>query len=141
MSTMDDQVETICERLFAEAQKPSEPSASTFREHCSLSDVQQRVRILTQREADVFVLLHAVEGNQAIARSLHITERTVRAHLASIHEKFRTSSRVQLTVLSLFLHHRTTSAATSKDCRSRQWTAPFGGDSVVPPGAAMRTTA
>lgn len=97
--------EPICRQLLVEAPE-AEPSAnSTSQGQCTVADVHLRVDELTNRETEVFGLLHTVEGNEAIAVNLNITERTVRAHMAKIHDKFQTRSRLELTLLSFVCHH------------------------------------
>ena len=53
-------------------------------------------QVLTQREAQVAQQAALGESNQAIAHTLGITERTVRAHLSSAFEKLGVSDRLML---------------------------------------------
>ncbi|MFE5492208.1 LuxR C-terminal-related transcriptional regulator [Streptomyces virginiae] len=59
-----------------------------------------RVDRLTSREREVFALLSEGVSNQALADSLYVSERTVRAHISSISEKLRLDSRMQLCLAS-----------------------------------------
>lgn len=92
----------ICQQLLAVWGSTHGPSIYADRDHRVL---RRRMSELTNREREVFALLHTTEGNRAVAKSLHITERTVRAHVVSIHEKLRTESRLQLALLSFMIHH------------------------------------
>lgn len=51
---------------------------------------------LTQREREIALLAANGASNQAIARECKISERTVKAHLSSVFEKFNITDRLQL---------------------------------------------
>jgi two-component system, NarL family, nitrate/nitrite response regulator NarL len=51
---------------------------------------------LSEREAEVARLVAAGRSNKEVARELEITERTVKAHLSSIFDKFGVRDRLQL---------------------------------------------
>ena len=53
------------------------------------------VRSLSRREGQIAELLATGASNKEIGERLHISERTVKNHLASIFEKIGVSSRVQ----------------------------------------------
>lgn len=55
-----------------------------------------RVGALSEREMQVFSLLGAGLSNRGIASRLHVTERTVKAHVASILAKLEVESRLQV---------------------------------------------
>ncbi|MCX5581950.1 LuxR C-terminal-related transcriptional regulator [Streptomyces erythrochromogenes] len=59
-----------------------------------------RVDLLTSREREVFALLSQGVSNQALADSLYVSERTVRAHISNISEKLELDSRLQLCLAS-----------------------------------------
>ncbi|CAM5600084.1 helix-turn-helix domain-containing protein [Streptomyces avidinii] len=59
-----------------------------------------RVDRLTSREREVFALLSQGVSNQALADSLYVSERTVRAHISNISEKLELDSRLQLCLAS-----------------------------------------
>ncbi|MGK5630042.1 LuxR C-terminal-related transcriptional regulator [Streptomyces sp. URMC 123] len=59
---------------------------------------------LTDREREVLLLVGAALPNRVIARRLGITERTVKAHVASIVEKLGVASRLEV-ALVVNLHH------------------------------------
>jgi DNA-binding NarL/FixJ family response regulator len=66
----------------------------------SATRARQRVATLTDRERDVLALLGAGHSNAEIARTLHIVEGTVKAHVSSILDKVGARNRVQAAVLS-----------------------------------------
>ncbi|MGV9884733.1 response regulator transcription factor [Streptomyces sp. NPDC003006] len=55
-----------------------------------------RVGTLSERETQVFGLLGAGHSNRGIAARLHVTERTVKAHVAAILAKLEVESRLQV---------------------------------------------
>ncbi|MGW7077325.1 helix-turn-helix domain-containing protein [Streptomyces sp. NPDC054866] len=55
-----------------------------------------RVGELSEREMQVFVLLAAGLSNRSISVHLHVTERTVKAHVAGILAKLEVESRLQV---------------------------------------------
>lgn len=54
--------------------------------------------VLTNREIEVLGLLASGQGNKAIARRLHISEHTVKFHIASIFSKLEVSSRTEAVI-------------------------------------------
>lgn len=60
----------------------------------------RRVSRLSPREHDVFVLLALAESNHEMADRLHVTERTVRAHLNQILAKLDVPSRLAASLAS-----------------------------------------
>jgi two-component system, NarL family, nitrate/nitrite response regulator NarL len=67
--------------------------------HNSSDNVAKALSLLTTREKQV--ALEAAEGssNKEIARSLDITERTVKAHISAILEKLKIKDRLQLALV------------------------------------------
>lgn len=59
-----------------------------------------RVGELSEREKQVFALLGTGLSNRAIAVRLYVTERTVKAHVASILGKLEVESRLQVGLVS-----------------------------------------
>ncbi|MGW7101541.1 helix-turn-helix domain-containing protein [Streptomyces sp. NPDC054838] len=59
---------------------------------------------LTPREREVLSRLALCDTNRAIARSLHITERTAKAHLSRIMAKLGTGSRTESAIVALRYH-------------------------------------
>ncbi len=54
------------------------------------------IKTLTNRELDVAKMIRTGESNKKIASKLHISERTVKAHLTSIFKKLNISDRLHL---------------------------------------------
>ena len=54
---------------------------------------------LTKREYEIAMLIGQGESNKGIARQLHITERTVKAHLTEIFRKLDVSDRLKLALI------------------------------------------
>ncbi|MGW2641621.1 response regulator transcription factor [Streptomyces sp. NPDC001348] len=60
----------------------------------------QRLDRLTPRESEVFSMMAEGLSNEDLANRLHLTERTVRAHLAAITEKLELHSRLSVCLAS-----------------------------------------
>jgi DNA-binding NarL/FixJ family response regulator len=58
------------------------------------------VTLLSNREYEVFILLANGSGNREMAKRLSVSERTVKAHLASIMTKLNVNSRLQAGLIS-----------------------------------------
>jgi len=58
--------------------------------------------MLSPREREVFLLLPRGMSNRDLAETLNITERTVKAHLASIVDKLGVTSRLQAGLVAWF---------------------------------------
>ncbi len=67
-------------------------------------EVLKTISILTQREIEVIELVYNGEDNIAISKKLHITTRTVKAHLSAIFRKLNVQDRFQLVVFLKDLH-------------------------------------
>ncbi|BAZ65459.1 MAG: response regulator transcription factor [Pelatocladus maniniholoensis HA4357-MV3] len=61
------------------------------------------VQTLTPREIEVLVLLGSALGNKQIAKSLHISEHTVKFHLSSIFQKLGVSTRTEAVTVGVRL--------------------------------------
>lgn len=59
-----------------------------------------RVGRLTPREQETFLLLAEGLSNEAMAQRLHVSERTVRAHLAAVMGKLELGSRLTVCLAS-----------------------------------------
>lgn len=59
---------------------------------------------LTDREKEVFLLLGTGLGNRRLATELHISERTVKAHISRIVDKLGHETRLQSAVLAVLVH-------------------------------------
>ena len=58
---------------------------------------------LTMREREVFWMLAEGSSNEQMARSLFVTERTVRAHISSVMTKLQLNTRLQA-CLAAYVH-------------------------------------
>lgn len=56
----------------------------------------EKLSTLSKREKDVASMIHIGESNKAIASTLNISERTVKAHLTSIYKKLNVKDRLHL---------------------------------------------
>lgn len=65
----------------------------------SATQARKRLATLTDRERDVLTLLGAGCSNAEIARTLHIVEGTVKAHVSAILDKLDARNRVQAAIL------------------------------------------
>jgi DNA-binding CsgD family transcriptional regulator len=80
------------------------PLAQPFRSHEQDPGILTglwRLDRLSPRELDVFTLPRNGPSNHEISTCLSISERTVKAHLASIMEKLTVTSRLQVSMLAL----------------------------------------
>jgi DNA-binding CsgD family transcriptional regulator len=80
------------QRLVEHAQECTAPVPSASREALQAAG-------LTRREADVALLVGHGATNAEIARSLHLTQTTVKTHLTRIYGKLAVSSRTQLAIV------------------------------------------
>jgi DNA-binding NarL/FixJ family response regulator len=65
--------------------------------------LENPVQTLTPREIEVLVLLGSGLGNKQIAKSLHISEHTVKFHLSSIFQKLGVSTRTEAVAVGVRL--------------------------------------
>src|SRR5882724_5314903 len=80
------------------------PTAWRIRGELTNGDVfgaLDRVNRLSPRELDVFLLLRDGPSNRELSAALTISERTAKAHVASILDKLAVSSRLQACLLAL----------------------------------------
>ncbi|MEA5598424.1 response regulator transcription factor [Rivularia sp. UHCC 0363] len=85
---------------------PPEVNSAFFRRFQADSDSIARKKHqlhLTQREQEVLELLAKGDSNEEIAKQLYVTVATVKAHLTSIFEKFKVTSRTQAIVTAIKL--------------------------------------
>lgn len=77
---------------------------ASFTTECGVQDaateaLRKNLRRLTAREFEVARLVHQSANNKVIARTLNISERTVKAHLSAIFKKLNVGNRVRLALL------------------------------------------
>lgn len=78
----------------------SAPGSAQLTEPPHWFHATRRVRLLTPRELELFLLLVHGESNHQLAARLVVSERTIRAHLASIARKLDIDSRLALSLCS-----------------------------------------
>jgi two-component system, NarL family, nitrate/nitrite response regulator NarL len=75
-----------------------------------LSAAKQRNDALTERELTIVGEITTGSSNAQIAERLHISEHTVKRHLANIYAKMNVSSRLELAMVAASQVHRTAAA-------------------------------
>jgi len=100
----------LCEAINTVMQSqiylPPEVTSGFFRRFQADSDhIHQKKHQLhlTEREQEVLVLLTQGNSNEEIAKHLYVTVATVKAHLTSIFEKLKVTSRTQAVVTAIKL--------------------------------------
>ena len=72
-------------RRYAQAARPAVPKKP-----------DERLRLLTQRERDIVMLIVSGASNKEVGEALNISERTVKGHLSNIFQKLDVSDRLKL---------------------------------------------
>lgn len=84
------------EKLLAAVQRALAQDAATFRQDARQRELQRQFDLLTAREREVLALVITGKLNKIIASELGAAEGTIKAHRASIMEKFQVHSPVEL---------------------------------------------
>jgi DNA-binding CsgD family transcriptional regulator len=94
------------------------------REKSVVSWLKDRAARLTPRELDVFVRMAVGPSNSNLARSLVVSENTIRVHLQNIRSKFGGASRDEVIVWAVLWNEL--------DCRERLLSEPRDGATILP---------
>jgi two-component system response regulator DegU len=86
----------VIQNLFEDVESPGE-SASGHGRH------RRTEYNLTQREHDILALLAEGRSNRSIAQHLYLSEKTVKAHLASVFRKLGVTNRTQAAMMAVQL--------------------------------------
>jgi FixJ family two-component response regulator len=84
------------DRLLTAVQRALARDAATFRQDARRRELQRQFDLLTPREREVLALVITGKLNKEIAGELGAAEGTIKAHRASIMEKFQVHSPVEL---------------------------------------------
>ena len=84
------------EKLLAAVQRALAQDAATFGQDVRRRELQRQFDLLTPREREVLALVVSGKLNKEIAGELGAAEGTIKAHRASIMEKFQVHSPVEL---------------------------------------------
>lgn len=84
------------ERLLTAVERALAQNAATFGQDARRRDLQRQFDLLTPREREVLALVITGKLNKEIAGQLGAAEGTIKAHRASIMEKFQVHSPVEL---------------------------------------------
>ena len=84
------------EKLLAAVQRALAQDAATFGQDARRRELQRQFDLLTPREREVLALVITGKLNKEIAAELGAAEGTIKAHRASIMEKFQVHSPVEL---------------------------------------------
>jgi FixJ family two-component response regulator len=84
------------EKLLAAVQRALAQDATTFGLHTRRRELQRQFDLLTPRQREVLALVVTGKLNKEIADKLGAAEGTIKAHRASIMEKFQVHSPVEL---------------------------------------------
>ncbi len=86
--------------LIAAIQRAMAKDAQDRGNEARIAEIQQRVKLLTARETEVFALVVTGMLNKQIASALGVVEKTVKVHRARVMEKMRAGSVAELVRLA-----------------------------------------
>jgi len=97
----DTQAEALCQAIKAAAAGQVQLTPKAAARLMQAVSARQSPEALTQRETEVLQLLARGQSNKQIARNLHNTEQTIKAHVRSILSKLGVQSRTQATLYAI----------------------------------------
>ena len=97
----DTQAEALCQAIKAAAAGQVQLTPKAAARLMQAVSARQSPEALTQRETEVLQLLARGQSNKEIARNLHNTEQTIKAHVRSILSKLGVQSRTQATLYAI----------------------------------------
>jgi FixJ family two-component response regulator len=86
--------------LIAAIQRAMAKDAQDRGSEARIAEIQQRIKLLTARETEVFALVVTGMLNKQIASALGVVEKTVKVHRARVMEKMRAGSVAELVRLA-----------------------------------------
>ncbi len=97
----DTQAEVLCQAIKAAAAGQVQLTPKAAARLMQAVSAPVSTEELTERETEVLRLLAQGQSNKQIARSLHITEKTVKTHVSNILGKLGVQSRTQATLYAV----------------------------------------
>ena len=97
----DTQADALCQAIKAAAAGQVQLTPKAAARLMQVVSAPESPEALTERETEVLRLLAQGQSNKQIARSLHITEKTVKTHVSNILSKLGVQSRTQATLYAV----------------------------------------
>lgn len=97
----DTQADALCQAIKAAAAGQVQLTPKAAARLMQAVSAPESPEALTERETEVLRLLAQGQSNKEIARSLHITEKTVKTHVSNILSKLGVQSRTQATLYAV----------------------------------------
>ena len=97
----DTQADALCQAIKAAAAGQVQLTPKAAARLMQVVSAPESPEALTERENEVLRLLAQGESNKQIARSLHITDKTVKTHVSNILSKLGVQSRTQATLYAV----------------------------------------
>ena len=97
----DTQADALCQAIKAAAAGQVQLTPKAAARLMQAVSAPESPEALTERETEVLRLLAQGQSNKQIARSLHITDKTVKTHVSNILSKLGVQSRTQATLYAV----------------------------------------
>ena len=107
----DTQADALCQAIKAAAAGQVQLTPKAAARLMQAVSAPESPEALTERETGVLRLLAQGQSNKQIARSLHITDKTVKTHVSNILSKLGVQSRTQATLYAVRIGLVSTNAA------------------------------